>query len=677
VPPHDPPVLTTPHPSTATLQAGAAEEAAERSGVGVVDWDLDSGELRGNAVLPALFGVPQDGWTLADLLAHVHPADLAGLRAAVAGAVATGSPFEAEYRVVRAAGAVRWLQARGQVLTGRRGTTVGGRRFRGTIHDTTAVHDRAERTDRIVEAMPTGFLALDTQWRFILLNPAGEALLQVDRETVYGRTLWEVFPDIVGTEVERSYRTAVDTGAPQAVQQHVEGPVSRTFEVLAWPNADGLAVYVSDITARAGAEAEAEQSRARLTLIAGVNADLVTTADVAATVAGIAPRLVPLLADGAMVTLVDPDGLRRDVSVAHREPQVHQALVDYVAVRPNTVPPTSPLGEVLRTGRHVRATAERIAAAVDDGRPRAALQTLGTSWSQHLPIRSRTGTQGALTLFFDADRAADPVDEVTLAEIADRVGIALDNATLVGAQTQLVEALQRSLLTEPPQLDHATVTARYLPAAAAAQIGGDWYDAFTRTDGATVLVIGDVAGHDTAAAAAMGQLRGITRGIATAGTPGPEQVLRGLDTSMDVLGVGVLATAAVLTIDLPAPDGRAAMAWCSAGHPPGLLLRADGTVTALSGLRGDLLLGVDPAAVRAHHRTTLGPGDAVLLYTDGLIERRHTDLDDGLAQLVDTVTGLARTAATLPELCDGVVAQFVDGPPDDDVALIAFRLHPR
>ncbi len=91
--------------------------------------------------------------------------------------------------------------------------------------------------------------------------------------------------------------------------------------------------------------------------------------------------------------------------------------------------------------------------------------------------------------------------------VADRVGAAIDEARLVRAQVQIAETLQRALLTEPPQPDHAHVVTRYLPAAEAAQVGGDWYDAFLQEDGASVLVIGDVLGHDRTSTAAMGQVR--------------------------------------------------------------------------------------------------------------------------------------------------------------------------
>jgi serine phosphatase RsbU (regulator of sigma subunit) len=252
----------------------------------------------------------------------------------------------------------------------------------------------------------------------------------------------------------------------------------------------------------------------------------------------------------------------------------------------------------------------------------------------------------------------------------------LDNARLYRQQRLVAEGLQRSLLTDPPQPDHGQIVVRYLPAVQATQVGGDWYDAFIQPGGTTMLVIGDVVGHDTAAAAIMGQLRSLLRGIASYSDARPAEVLRGLDAAMESLMVSTLATAAAVRFE-QTPDevdhGVTRMVWANAGHPPPLVLHPDGTVALLADARSDLLLGVDPRANRREHETTLISGSTVLLYTDGLVERRDAHLDDGLDRLVDVVTELADT--NLDELVDGVLERMVQGQPDDDVALVAIRLH--
>jgi serine phosphatase RsbU (regulator of sigma subunit) len=291
-------------------------------------------------------------------------------------------------------------------------------------------------------------------------------------------------------------------------------------------------------------------------------------------------------------------------------------------------------------------------------------------------MRGRGRTLGLLTLYFRPGTAVAAEDVATAQDVADRAGLALDNARLYTAQMQLAEGLQRSLLTDPPQPDHGEIAVRYLPAAEAARVGGDWYDAFLQPDGSTMLVIGDVVGHDTAAAAAMGQLRGLLRGIATYSDARPAEVLRGLDTSMTTLQMRTLATAAVARFE-QTPDelerGITRMRWANAGHLPPLVVNPDGTVAELASWKGDLLLGVDPDARRRESVVTLDRGSTVLLYTDGLVERRDADLDAGMIRLRDAVIELAELP--LEELLDELIERLVHGHPEDDVALVAVRLH--
>jgi serine phosphatase RsbU (regulator of sigma subunit) len=219
---------------------------------------------------------------------------------------------------------------------------------------------------------------------------------------------------------------------------------------------------------------------------------------------------------------------------------------------------------------------------------------------------------------------------------------------------------------------------RYQPAVEVAQVGGDWYDAFLQPDGATVLVIGDVVGHDTEAAATMGQLRGMLRGIAYRGDVPPDAVLGELDAAIDALRMGSMATAVVARVE-QTPEQRAAgtttLRWANAGHPPPLLLLPGGEVRTLGSERGQLMLGVDPAAARTSAVVEVPRGSTLLLYTDGLVEGRDLLLDDGIGLLR---TALARLAdLPLDRLCDALVARLRPEGLQDDVALVAVRLHPQ
>jgi serine phosphatase RsbU (regulator of sigma subunit) len=209
-------------------------------------------------------------------------------------------------------------------------------------------------------------------------------------------------------------------------------------------------------------------------------------------------------------------------------------------------------------------------------------------------------------------------------------------------------------------------------------VGGDWYDAFLQRSGQPVVVIGDVVGHDTAAAAAMGQLRGLLRGIAHHSGAGPTEILRGLDEAIASMHTGTLATAAVARLESfgehAVPGRPPLLRWANAGHPPPALIGPDGTVSLLGGAGYDLMLGVDHTVLRAENSVPLAHGATVVLYSDGLIERRGHTLDDGFDRLR---RHLGELAGRTPEsLSDELLDRMLEGTPQDDVALVAVSLDP-
>jgi PAS domain S-box-containing protein len=244
------------------------------------------------------------------------------------------------------------------------------------------------------------------------------------------------------------------------------------------------------------------------------------------------------------------------------------------------------------------------------------------------------------------------------------------------AARALSDRLQQALLTPPPEPDHLHVAVRYAPAAHEAQVGGDWYDAFLQPDGATMLVIGDVVGHGSDAAAAMGQLRGVLRALAYDNDETPAATLSRLDRTARGLAIGTLATGILARIerrpDVPVTGVRT-LRWSNAGHLPPLLLAPDGTSRLLT-TRPELMLGVDIDAGRTDHTVDVDDGCTLLLFTDGLIERRDSDLDEGLTSLREAVRDLGE--APLEMLCDVVLSRLVPGEMDDDVALVAVRAYP-
>ncbi|MGY1635288.1 PP2C family protein-serine/threonine phosphatase [Geodermatophilus sp. SYSU D00742] len=244
------------------------------------------------------------------------------------------------------------------------------------------------------------------------------------------------------------------------------------------------------------------------------------------------------------------------------------------------------------------------------------------------------------------------------------------------AQRALSDRLQQALLTPPPEPDHLHIAVRYRPAAHEAQVGGDWYDAFLQPDGATMLVIGDVVGHDSTAAAAMGQLRGLLRALAYDNDEPPSATLTRAEHAAVGLAVSNLATVVLARIerrpDVPV-SGTRVLRWSNAGHLPPVLLAPDGSTTLLD-TRPDLMLGVDPDAPRTDHTAELRDGATLLLVTDGLVERRDADLDQGLVNLREALRDLGRVP--LEELCDTLLARMLPVAGADDVALVAVRAYP-
>jgi serine phosphatase RsbU (regulator of sigma subunit)/PAS domain-containing protein len=604
---------------------------------------------------------------------RIHPDDLSRVGDAIQGSIAVRGEYEAEYRVVWPGGETRWVQARGRTLSDEQGAPT---RMLGAAYDTTAERAAGLRVTRVLEAMPAGFYSLDRRWRFTHVNAEAERLLGRDRDELLGQELWTAFPGTVGSAFEQNYRTAVRTGTPVQFDAHYPAPLDGWYELRAWPSPEGLSVYFLEVTERRRVQDRAERGAQRLALLAQVSAELAGALDAHTATAHLPRLVVPALADWCIVTVVDPDGRPRDVGYWHVDPAARPLLERYVGVRLDAMPATAPLMRALLTGDAVTERASSVLDLLGGGEARDLLAALAPESGVALPLRGRDRTLGVMTLYFRRGWAPREEDLATAQDVADRAGLALDNARLYGQQQALAEGLQRSLLTEPPEPDHAEIAVRYLPAAEAARVGGDWYDAFLQPGGATMLVIGDVVGHDTEAAAAMGQLRGLLRGIATYSDAGPGEVLRGLDASMALLQTRVLATATVARFEQTDDERRRGvtrMRWANAGHLPPLVTNPDGSVAELASWRGDLLLGVDPATRREESVVTLDRGSTVLLFTDGLIERRDADLDAGMARLREALRELADRP--LPELLDEVLHRLVDGTPEDDVALVAVRLH--
>lgn len=546
-----------------------------------------------------------------------------------------------------------------------------GRQVRDIVRAQTAaeVPDEGVHVD-LDDALPTQYTAR-----------TGERVLFSDAEEGAGR-----FPAMARiTEVLGARAMA---SLPLVVEGHLLGSfvvywtTDHGFEDEELRLLEGLAAQIALSISRLQADAERTAAVAamidanqRLELLAEAGRVLSSTLDTGEQLERLASLVVPRLGDWTWIVTTDEQGRLQESASAHHDPSREALVADYVRQMLLTVSSEGAPRLVFRTGQPLviaDVTPERIAEALTDPGARAALLALEPTSMSAVPLTSRGQTVGVLCLVNGGERGPhSPADVETAVEIGRRAGMALHHARLFGQQRDLADALERSMLTEPPRIEDCEIVVRYVPAAEGAEIGGDWYDAFQQSTGTTVLAIGDVVGHDTRAAAAMGQVRGLLRGISFSSGGTPAWVLSELDRALRELALQTMATALVAHVE-PETEGGVLLRWSNAGHPPPVLVDAGGDVRLLDGGSSDLLLGVDPGFVREDRTAVLRRGATVLLYTDGLVERRDRDIDAGTEELLSVL----REAAGLPleQLCDRVLERMFLPDAEDDVAVLAVRL---
>jgi serine/threonine-protein kinase RsbW len=285
-----------------------------------------------------------------------------------------------------------------------------------------------------------------------------------------------------------------------------------------------------------------------------------------------------------------------------------------------------------------------------------------------LPLVARGHELGVLVLDRDESGRDAPLDAPLVSELASRVAVALDNARMYEHERDVSHALQVGLLSGSlHELDGVLVSSSYRPGTVALEVGGDWYDVFRLADGHVALVVGDVVGHGLDAAVAMGQLRGAVRALAPGTTPA--EMLARLDTFVAGLASASMATLAYADLDPVSGTIR----FACAGHPPPVLRRASGLAELVWDGRSTPL-GITFGTPRVDAGMQLGPGDALVLYTDGLVERRDRPIDERLARLTAAAAELDVFDGTYAErLADVMLGSETH---DDDACVLAVHLAP-
>lgn len=403
-----------------------------------------------------------------------------------------------------------------------------------------------------------------------------------------------------------------------------------------------------------------------------VSASLASSLDHEATLHEVVRSAVGVLGDAVVVHLVAGDGLVRQVAAAYDDPELAE-LAERFRARQLTAGTPPGVGQVLRTGRsYVQESFDEdlLRTLAQDDEHHALLSRLQPRSVMIIPLLSGPGPIGALTFVALTPTRVFDEHAVSLAEeLGRRVGSTVANVRLYERERTVAQTLQRSLLPrELPKVEGLELAARFHPGGEGMEVGGDLYDVFPIDASATALVIGDVCGKGADAAARAAQFRYTTRAVS-----GPEldpaTVLALVDAKVqetDAQGER-FCTAAYVRAERRGADIACTAA--SAGHPLPLVIRAGGAVEEVHCAGPLLFVMSDPVHKVAH--VTLHPGDALVLYTDGVTEARGADGwfgDDRLHELLATCAGAPAEviAATITE----AVLAFGGGSATDDVAVL-------
>ncbi|MGW2564197.1 SpoIIE family protein phosphatase [Streptomyces sp. NPDC001514] len=650
-------------------------------------------ELLGRYAVPVL--VPEANWQLADELAAK----------VLAGEALVGT-LPVRHRDGHLVHMEMWICPAPDTQGGR-GTLIIAAETSAVMH----MRDSLAALEGLFAQSPIGLAMVGPDLRFIRVNDALARMNGVPAAGHLGKRPTEVAPGVNTVALETVMRQVMDSGeavvdvrrtgratadigsGPGARSGSGAGPEpgsgsgadsDRMWSCSCAPLVDrtgrrlGLIASLIDITDRHEAQIAAEAARRRFALLAEASTRIGTTLDLRQTAEEVVQLLVPRVADSADVQLLadvlDPDetsastqGVVRRLAAAFPDPSAPTAQL--AVGQTFQVPLGSVYERVIAEGRPMNLRLADLPALMPGPKAaplRAYLGTLMGS-ARLVPLVARGKVLGAVVLARIRSRERfGEEDCVLIDELVARAALNIDNARLYTSQRAAALTLQRSLSNNVlPTVTGLELTGRYLPASDH-EVGGDWFDAIVLPDGRTGLVIGDVMGHGIHAAAVMGQLRTAVRTLARHEVP-PDRMLRSLDAAVADLGENEMATC-VYAVHDPAA-GRCLVA--RAGHPPPAVADAGGTIAFLDGPCGTPL-GAGGQDFQTE-QVPLPPGSLLVLYTDGLIETRHRDLDQGMKELARALRELDHP---LERICERILGRLLPPVAQDDVAVLLARALP-
>ena len=377
------------------------------------------------------------------------------------------------------------------------------------------------------------------------------------------------------------------------------------------------------------------------------------------------------IADWCGVEVLDDNGNLRSVAVAHVDEDKVRLARELRERYPQD--PEAPTGvpNVIRTGvteLYSEIPDEMLVEAAQDEEHLKVLREVGLNSAMIVPLRARGRVFGAISyVASDPERRYDE-DDVALAEdLSRRAALAIDNAMMFRREHEAALILQRSLLPEsvPREHDGMEFDVRYWPAAPELEVGGDWYEVVLVDDGTVAVTIGDVAGRGIRAASMMGRVRPALRAYVLDGHR-PQDAMTRLDRLMREYEPPEMTTVFHLHYD----PGKRRASYVRAGHPPALMRTPDGEIAELAGT-GTPPLGILEEVHCVEHEIEIPAGSLLLLYTDGLIERRDSDLTEGLERLKDV---FREAPASASDCLDWIDKHFETDSIPDDVATLAMAV---
>jgi serine phosphatase RsbU (regulator of sigma subunit) len=442
---------------------------------------------------------------------------------------------------------------------------------------------------------------------------------------------------------------------------------------------------------RARLAVAAERDQQRLRFLDQLSGALSSTLRLDATLTELAGFAVPRIADWCVVRLVESTTNPQPVvGAAHVDPTQVASLLRLLDRIPRDPAQVGQVDEALRAGRHLirgSQAAQALRPLFPGGDGHRALDDVGVDALAIFPLRARGRLLGAIGFGNRAGRAFD-ADDLELAEsVAARSAVIVDNARLFDEQSVVARALQDSLLPGSlPEIPGIELGARYRAAGRGLDVGGDFYDAFQADANWWIFAVGDVCGHGVEAAATTGLVRHTIRSSAMAGVM-PSAILARLNQMLlrhtaewantDDDRVPVSPRFCTVLVGTAQPTSRGVdLIVCSGGHPLPLVGRAVGRVEPV-GVPGTLL-GVTDEVSLTDTVVHLDPGEALVCYTDGLIDRRRGRTrafgEEGVVKAL--YQGKGMSATDLANLIESEAVAFVDDDPTDDMAVLTLRAVP-